>query len=65
MIKQGIADGEFAPVDIKLAVMTIFSSLNWMPAWYNHTENIDQELVSTQLADMLIKGLKKEQQTTE
>lgn len=59
MIKQGIVDGEFADIDIKLAVMTIFSSLNWMPSWYNHTENIDQDKVSTELANMLIKGLKK------
>ncbi|MDH5366025.1 MAG: TetR/AcrR family transcriptional regulator [Cyclobacteriaceae bacterium] len=59
MIKQGIADDEFAEVDIKLAVMTMFSSLNWMPTWYNHTESIDQEKVSTELAQMLIKGLKK------
>lgn len=59
MIKQGIADGEFANIDIKLAVMTVFSSLNWMPVWYNHTESIDQEKVSAELAKMLIQGLKK------
>lgn len=58
-IEQGIADGEFENIDKKLAVMTIFSSLNWMPSWYSHTEKIDQEKVSTELADMLINGLKK------
>ncbi|MDH5476632.1 MAG: TetR/AcrR family transcriptional regulator [Cyclobacteriaceae bacterium] len=59
IIKQGIAEGEFVNIDIKLAVMTLFSSLNWMPSWYNHTENINQEKVSEELANMLIKGLKK------
>ena len=59
IIEQGIADGEFANIDKKLAVMTIFSSLTWMPSWYNHTEKIDQDKVSKELADMLINGLIK------
>jgi len=59
IIEQGIQAGEFGNVDKKIAVMTIFSSLTWMPNWYNHTENINQDEVSQGLADMLINGLKK------
>jgi AcrR family transcriptional regulator len=58
-IQQGIKDGEFGDIDKKMAVMTIFSSLNWMPNWYNPTNELDQEYVSNQLADLLINGLKK------
>lgn len=59
IIEQGIKDGEFGIVDKKMAVMTIFSSLTWMPNWYNQTEKIDQDELSQELADMLINGLKK------
>lgn len=59
-IEQGMKDGEFGDIDKKMAVMTIFSSLNWMPNWYNPTSQLDQERVSNQLADLLINGLKKQ-----
>jgi TetR/AcrR family transcriptional regulator, cholesterol catabolism regulator len=59
MIEQGMDSGEFKNnIDKKLAVMTLFSSLNWMPQWYDPDGKIDPELGS-QLADMLVNGLKK------
>ena len=59
MIENGIQDGEFKPVDTKLAVMTLFSSLNWMPNWYDPVKTINPEQLGEQLADMLIMGLRK------
>ena len=59
-IEQGIKDQEFGDIDKKMAVMTIFSSLNWMPNWYKPANQQDQERVSNQLADLLINGLKKQ-----
>ncbi len=59
MIELGMASGEFKNnIDKKLAVMTLFSSLNWMPQWYDPEGTIDPDLGS-QLADMLVNGLKK------
>jgi TetR/AcrR family transcriptional regulator, cholesterol catabolism regulator len=59
MIEQGMASGEFKNnIDKKLAVMTLFSSLNWMPQWYDPDGKIDPGL-GNQLADMLVNGLKK------
>ncbi|MFZ6001150.1 MAG: TetR/AcrR family transcriptional regulator [Bacteroidota bacterium] len=59
MIEQGMASGEFKNnIDKKLAVMTLFSSLNWMPQWYDPAGKIDPGL-GNQLADMLVNGLKK------
>ncbi len=57
IIEDGIKEGEFKNVNKKLAVMTIFSSLNWMPNWYNPKGKIDPEAVSKQLAQLLINGL--------
>lgn len=60
IIEEGVAKGEFkSNIDRKLAVMTLFSSLNWMPLWYDPHSNIDSLSLGQQLADMLVNGLKK------
>jgi TetR/AcrR family transcriptional regulator, cholesterol catabolism regulator len=60
MIEHGMASGEFKTnIDKKLAVMTLFSSLNWMPLWYNPESAIDPVELGVQLADMLVNGLKQ------
>jgi len=58
IIDGGIAAGEFRNLDTKLAVMTLFSSLNWMPNWYDPSGIINPKELGNQLADMLIDGLK-------
>lgn len=58
IIESGITAGEFMKVDTKLAVMTLFSSLNWMPHWYDPSGMINPDQLGNQLADMLIDGLK-------
>lgn len=58
IIEEGIRAGEFkATLDKKLAVMTLFSSLNWMPMWYDPVGTIEPEELGRSLADMLITGL--------
>lgn len=60
IIEEGIRKGEFKEsIDTKLAVMTLFSSLNWMPMWYDPTTAIDPTELGKQLSEMLINGLKK------
>lgn len=60
MIEDGVASGEFkSTIDKKLAVMTLFSSLNWMPMWYDPKAAIEPEALGFQLADMLVNGLKQ------
>lgn len=60
IIEHGVRSGEFkASIDRKLAVMTLFSSLNWMPMWYDPNSAINSSQLGEQLADMLVNGLKK------
>src|SRR5690349_9809863 len=60
IIEDGVKTGEFKnSIDKKLAVMTLFSSLNWMPMWYDPDSAIDPSALGFQLADMLVNGLKK------
>lgn len=61
IIEQGVKSGEFKnTIDKKLAVMTLFSSLNWMPQWYDPNSNIVPSELGHQLADMLVNGLKRQ-----
>ncbi|MFO7256573.1 MAG: TetR/AcrR family transcriptional regulator [Bacteroidota bacterium] len=60
IIEAGMKSGEFKDtIDKKLAVMTLFSSLNWMPMWYDPVGTIEPIELGRQLADMLVNGLKK------
>jgi AcrR family transcriptional regulator len=60
IIEQGARSGEFKKtIDKKLAVMTLFSSLNWMPMWYDPSGLIDPVELGRQLSDMLVNGLKQ------
>jgi len=60
IIEEGVKSGEFKEnIDKKLAVMTLFSSLNWMPQWYDPHSRIVPSDLGRQLADMLVNGLKK------
>jgi TetR/AcrR family transcriptional regulator, cholesterol catabolism regulator len=60
IIEEGMDKGEFkSSIDKKLAVMTLFSSLNWMPMWYDPSGIIEPVELGVQLADMLVNGLKK------
>ena len=61
IIEEGIETGEFRKnIDKKLAVMTLFSSLNWMPFWYDPLQGIEPVDLGKQLSGMLINGLKKQ-----
>ncbi len=60
IIEQGTRSGEFKKtIDKKLAVMTLFSSLNWMPMWYDPSGIIEPIELGKQLSDMLVNGLKQ------
>jgi len=60
IIEEGVKTGEFkSDIDVKLAVMTLFSSFNWMPQWYEPGGAIDSVELGRQLTDMVVNGLKK------
>jgi TetR/AcrR family transcriptional regulator, cholesterol catabolism regulator len=61
IIEEGVRNGEFKKtIDRKLAVMTLFSSLNWMPMWYDPSGGIIEPVeLGIQLSEMLVNGLKQ------
>ena len=60
IFEEGVRTSEFkSTIDKKLAVMTLFSSLNWMPMWYDPSGLIEPIELGVQLSDMLVNGLKQ------
>ena len=59
IIEQGIQQEVFRPIDMKLAMMTILSSINWTYQWYNDQGKMSVEEIGNQLAELLINGITK------
>ena len=57
IIDQGIQMDLFRPVDRKLAMMTILSSINWTHQWYNPNGKMTIDEIADQLSGMLINGI--------
>ncbi|MBR0570986.1 TetR family transcriptional regulator [Microvirga sp. STS03] len=59
IIREGIKAGEFKVPDEKFAVLTILSALNWIHTWYKPEGKMNAEEIATNLATMLLNGLKQ------
>lgn len=57
MIDQGIANGEFRPVDSKIAVFAILGAINWIARWYRPEGNLHAPELGEQFAHHLVGGL--------
>jgi AcrR family transcriptional regulator len=58
IIDKGIKKGEFKKMNSKLIAFAIFSALNATYELYNSSENLSQEQIAEDIADLLLKGLK-------
>ncbi|UCC73622.1 MAG: TetR family transcriptional regulator [Gemmatimonadota bacterium] len=61
LVLQGTRDGEFRPVDPKVAVFAILGAINWIARWYQPEGAIDALELGSKFADYLVGGLKCEQ----
>jgi AcrR family transcriptional regulator len=57
IIDQGIKQGEFRPVDSKIAVFAILGAINWIARWYRPEGTIHAGELGTEFADHLVGGL--------
>jgi TetR/AcrR family transcriptional regulator, cholesterol catabolism regulator len=56
-IAEGIASGDFAPADPKLAATLVLSALNGIPGWYRPGGGLSADEVATSFADLLLHGM--------
>jgi AcrR family transcriptional regulator len=56
-IRRGVEAGEFRPVDVNLAALTLLGALNWTSVWWRPEGPRDLETVSQHMTTTLLEGL--------
>jgi AcrR family transcriptional regulator len=57
VVEEGIASGEFAPTDPKMATLLVLSAVNWMPQWYNPAGPLSPAEVADNFIELVLRGL--------
>lgn len=57
ILQEGVDAGFFRPLDEKLAVMSLLSSLNWLHDWYRPDGNLAAHEIAAHQADLFIQGI--------
>jgi AcrR family transcriptional regulator len=57
ILREGMADGLFAPGDPKLLTFAILGVINWIPRWYNPAGKATSDEIAEVFADYLVNGL--------
>jgi AcrR family transcriptional regulator len=58
VLEEGIADGSFAPHDVKLRSFALLGAVNWIPRWFNPAGPSSSTEIADSFADYLIGGLR-------
>ncbi|WP_324675150.1 TetR/AcrR family transcriptional regulator [Hymenobacter sp. GOD-10R] len=59
LIEQGIAAGEFQPVNVSVALFTILSAVRWVELWYHPGRGVSPEELEENIMTILLNGLAK------
>ena len=59
IIHQGENENVFDTVDVKFAVLTILSAVNWIVEWYNPKGSMVPDEIADNLTGFILTGLKK------
>lgn len=58
LVSAGIAAGEFRAVDPKVVVFAMLGSVNWIARWYRPDGRLRADVLGSNFADYLIRGLR-------
>jgi AcrR family transcriptional regulator len=58
LLEEGIADGSFAPHDVKLRSFAMLGAVNWIPRWFDPAGSATSGEIADRFADYLIAGLR-------
>lgn len=59
ILKEGVAGGDFRPVNIRMAVLGLLGMLNWTHQWFSPDGPLSSQEVAAILADLALHGLVK------
>jgi AcrR family transcriptional regulator len=57
LIEQGIAEGDLAPCDAKIAAFTVAGALSWIARWYRPDGPLSANDIAEQSISILVEGL--------
>ena len=57
IIADGVASGEFHPVDPAIAGRLILSAINWMQRWFDPDKPLSAQEVALHYADIVLRGM--------
>lgn len=57
IVADGVAEGAFRPVDVKLAARAVLSIVNWFYHWYRPDGPLSAEEIADRFADLVLAGL--------
>jgi AcrR family transcriptional regulator len=57
IVEDGIASGDFGPVNVKMAVLGLLGMLNWTYQWFSPEGLFSSQEIATLLADLALYGL--------
>ena len=57
IIQKGIKEGQFAKVDIEIAVFSFMSTLRWLYSWYHQQTNINPVELEQKMVQCLLDGI--------
>lgn len=63
IISQGENENVFETVDVRFAVLTILSAVNWIVEWYNPNGTMTPDEIADNLSDFILTGLRKKQKS--
>lgn len=61
IVEDGILQGDFRPVNVKLAVFGVLGMLNWTVEWFSPQGEFSAQDVAANLADLALHGLARQE----
>ena len=58
VVQQGVEEGLFRPIDVKLISFAMLGAVNWIRRWYNPDGPSSSEEIADKFADYLLAGLR-------
>jgi TetR/AcrR family transcriptional regulator, cholesterol catabolism regulator len=58
VITKGIENGEFRPVDPRIAGIALTSILNWAYVWYSEGGDLSTDQLAAEFTNLLVTGLR-------
>lgn len=57
VVREGIASGDFRPVDTAIFVKTLLGAQNWVGVWYRPEGRLSGAAIAERMADVLVQGV--------